>query len=228
MKVRSMTKFVAVSAIALATSMYATGVIAASFQIGDAITVGVDAVVENSIDIVIVDVDLGTIGAHNDPTDVATLTLDADGTDNYTDDPGSGYNSADPASIVVDPGDVPTEGEIQLTNAFNGVDLYVTVAGCTDVSHTAPGGVLPENFILNQVFIGTGNATAGTSGADATFDCTNLAAPVVAGTMTTDAGTGAATFPVSVEITTDPAEPGGQVGYNDGTYAGSFDMRITY
>ena len=206
MNLKSFTKFAAVSAVALSAAMYASGVIAASIQIGDAMDVNVNATVENTIDVVITDIDLGEIGSMNDTVDIATFTLAPDGT--ITDDPGNGFGNTDPASIVNNPDVASTPGTIDVTNAFFNTDLYATYDNCTDITDGT------DTFTL--LSIADDMTTPGS------YDC--VADVLVAGVASTD-GTGALTINLGVSITTDQAA---NAAYTDGAYTGDFDMFLSY
>lgn len=213
----SIKKFAAVSAIALGTAVVAAGVLqAAPYQIGDPVTVPSTANVENSIDVTpdASGLYFGTLGSMNHTVDVATFTVNPDST--YVEDPGGGWNSADPASIVVDESDVPVAVEIVVTGAFENTDLYVTYSNCVDLTDGT------DTFTLSTLQDDLDAPTVGVGVAAGDWDCVADTGNI--GQATTD-GTGNLTFNVGGTITTDGAA---DAAYTDGAYAGSFDMTFSY
>ena len=210
MNLKSFSKLAAVSIIALGTAMHSTGVIAAAFQIGDAITVPFGATVENSMNVVVTGGTFGTIGAMNDLTDVATMVLNPD--DTFTEDPGTGFGGTDPASIVVDPVGVPAPAaaNVAVTGAFENTDLYVTFQNCVNLTG---GG---NTFLLDNIT--TDLTTPGG------YDCAAALGALTAGIGTTS-GAGALTFNVGASILTNQAAA---AAYTDGAYTGSVTMYIAY
>lgn len=216
MNTKSFTKIAAVSAIAMMAAMHAAGVVAAPVQIGDAVQVDITATVENTIDVAVTNpVRFGQIGAMNSLTaaDIATASVAPD--DTLADDPGTGYGTADQASIVFDPGDVANTGaaDVDITAAFENTDLFVTYDTCVDLA--GPGAEV-FNLISIQDNLPTANS----------HNCATPAAfgAYTFGSGTTD-GTGALSFNIGAVIETDGTA---DTAYTDGAYTGSVQMYVTY
>ncbi len=216
MNKKSFAKIAAVSAIAMMAAMHAAGVVAAPVQIGDPVQVDITATVENTINVAVTNpVRFGQIGAMNSQTvtDAAEASVAPDGS--TTDDPGTGYGTSSPASIVFDPGDSTNVGaaDVDITAAFENTDLYVTYDTCEDL--TGPG-----TEVFRLVSIEDNLATPNS------LDCATAVAlgAYTFGMGTTD-GTGALSFNIGATIRTDGSS---DTAYDDGAYTGSVQMYVTY
>lgn len=224
MNTKSFKQFAAVSAIALTASLYASGVFA-QIEIGDDIEVEVLAEVVNTIDVVITDINFGTIGAMGntvDPADTAQLRLEPDG--NEVDGQGTGYGTATQASMVFDPDDASTNrepGEVAITNAFADTQMFVTIAqdSCTDLVDAS------NNVIrLAAVIVDDGNAFQ-----DIPCDPLVTFGNYLGIPFTTDNTGGFDMALGAVLETTDdiPTSPN-DGAYPSGSYAGEFVMYVSY
>ena len=217
MNIKSFGKIAAVSAIAMMAAMHASGVIAAPVQIGDPVQVDITATVENTIDVAVTEpVRFGIIGSMNSQTvtDDAQASVAPD--DTTTSDPGTGYGTASPASIVFSPADAASVGaaDVDITAAFFNTTLYVTYDTCADLA--GPGAPVFELIGIED------NLTVPNA-----HDCTAVAATLGSytfGSGTTD-GTGALSFNIGATIQTDGSS---DAAYPDGAYTGSVQMYVTY
>ncbi len=212
MNVKSFSKIAAVSAIAMAVSMHAAGVIAAPYVIGTNQTINFTATVDNTIDVVVSPGNFGTLAAMNSTAagDTASAVLPpAAGPIDLVDQHSTGYGTADQAHIVGSDG-TAAGATVVVTSAFFNEAMYVTFTGCTNLVHATA----PEDLILSSVTTSITGATP--------YDCVT---PMAAGQTFTTSNAGDYTFYVGATITTDGST---DVAYTDGAYAGSVTMQITY
>ncbi|MDD9899564.1 MAG: hypothetical protein OXT65_01130 [Alphaproteobacteria bacterium] len=206
MKLKNWKKMAAVSAIALSVAAYGTGAFAAAVQSGDPNTVNVTATVENTINVTVVDMDFGQIGAMGHGTDTATMTLAPD--DTLTDD-------SDPqASLVADPTSTPAAANITVA-AFQNTILYVDYQNIVDLVN---GG---ETLVLDNI---VDNLDAPTTGVGGTAGGWTSGGGSSTGDATTDGG-GALVFDIGASISTTTAVTG---AYTDGAFAGTFEVVVSY
>lgn len=213
MRLTSFQKFAVVSAVALGAGFYAVSSNAAVIQISDPVTIDVTATVENTITVNTTDLAFGQIGSLKDGTGTSTTaTMLVETTGVVTDEPGDGYYSASPASIVYD---TNTGGAaaatVAVTGAFFNENLYVDYDNFVDPINGA------ETFTLLEVHDDL--ATVGS------YNSVTLARTT--GIDTTD-GAGALSWNIGGTIQTEVDAGAVPVDYTDGLYTGSFDVRIVY
>ena len=209
MNLKSFSKLAVVSALALGTAMYASGVTAAT--IGTPITVDFTANVVNTITVGVTDGTFGDIAAVRDTADQALLVMTPAGV--ITDDNGNGFGASDPAALVADPGSAtaPSGAIIAVTNAFVNTPLYVTFDNCVDLA------LAGETILLDNITTDLATTTA--------HSCALAPGAFVASFENTDAA-GALTFNIGASLQTPIAAS--YAPYTSGVYTGSVDMYISY
>lgn len=221
MNLRSFKKLAAVSAVALSAAMYSHTAGAAAVQSGDPTTVTTGATVENTFTVTVVQtLDFGTVGAMMDPTDTATFTVEPDGSDTFTDDPGNGYLGTDPAALVSSEDDPAVAANVTVAG-FKNVNIWVTYDNFTDV---ASGG---DAFEIQEVHDNLSTLTCtGAAITTPTNGAATLAAPAspTIGLGCTDAS-GDMDYLIGGTIETKTGTYG---PYPDGAYAGAFDVTFSY
>lgn len=212
MKMKTFSKFAAVSAVALMSVMHANNVFSAAYTIGTDVGVNFDATVVSDIDVAVTDGDFGTIAAMNSSAvgDTATTTLPAAaGAQVLVDDHSTGMGTATQASITGDDAAGGTAAVVDVTLGFENETMFVTFGTCVDLT----AGAGPE-LLITAVTTDLPGATP--------YDCVT---PMAAGdTLTLDAA-GAGSFHVGASISTDGTT---NAAYPAGAYAGSVQMQITY
>lgn len=206
MELGSFKKLVAVSALALGVTAYASG--AWAIQSGDPNPIGVTATVENTIVVVTSDIGFGQIGAMSDAVDTATASVSTAGV--FTGD------SSPQAAIVNDPTSASVAGTINVT-AFQNTQLFTDYSNVVDM--TEVGG---HTFIITDLLDNADAPTTGVAGVAGSWNNITGNSP---GSVTTN-GAGVMELAIGASIITDPLTV--PAAYNDGVYTGSFDLTVSY
>lgn len=220
MKLTSLAKLAAVSAVALGAALYSTHAEAVAGFTGTAITVTVGGTVENDLTYTLTNANL-KFSATGNATDIATAKIDAAGVVTSAPGNGIGVGSTHPASLVFDTGvgtqtlpaiDVAVGG----TGTFDGATMFVGIPASTGVVDLTCGGVIKIAHISNDQATpllwdkpGAGGATGNPgqsvipAGGNVGLIKFGVWLSTVAGTTSTSYTNGACATPGSFDITID-------------------------
>lgn len=211
MKPVNLKTLAAIGAVALGVSLSSGAVWAAAYELdsGNPVTVNVTADVLQTVDVAVTaNIDFGNIGIKQDPLDTATLVMAPDGT--MTED------VAGPARIVIDDGDTPVLGLIDLTLAFPDTDIHVDYGNPIDLDCAAclTSPVLTLVDVLDNMTLAAALAN-GTGVQQGSFAQEGIGTTTAGGALSWNIG-------ATIETVADPAP------YETGSYVGSFDMLLSY
>lgn len=211
MRTINLKKLAAVSAIALTIGLSAQTASSAPFEMDGATpyTANVTAAVDNTADLAITDIAFGTIGATSDAVDTASLTLNPT-TNSITDDVGAGVGGAGEAHLVSET-NTGTAGVATFAGLANTL-VFAYYSNLVDLDCALCTG---GNPVLTLEQIQDDMATPGSY--------TKSTATSVTGIETTD-GVGALVWNIGATIQTVATA----AQYETGTYAGTFDVMLTY